>query len=344
MAAGARPLWKGWISFGLARIPVGLHPATRQGGIDFDRLDRRTLDPVGHRRVDTKTGREAAREDIVRGVKSGDGSHVVLDDEEIRAAFPKSTRSIDIETFVRAGDVPSVYLDRPYDLVPDGKGARVCALLREALAKTGRAGLARVVIQTRQHLAALVPAGPALVLDLLRRDADMRDRDRLGLPAEGVKAAGLGARELEMAVRLVDDMAGAWEPAKFRDSFRDDVMALVERKAAAGGKRRLAPRGRPPTGGGGAGVIDLVELLRRSLRGGDRAAAKSKAKAKAGPAPADAAGDDAAAAQKAAPARRGGVAQTATPPAAKKRAATAAAKKATAGEAAPHAAARKRAA
>lgn len=282
----ARSLWKGAINFGLVHIPVSVHPATRQGGIDFDWLDRRTLDPVGYRRVNKRTGREVARDDIVRGVKTGDGSHVVLTDEEIRAAFPKSTQSIDIETFVPAGDVPFVYLDRPYYLVPAGKGAKVYALLREALAKTGRIGIARVVIQTKQHLAALVPAGPALVLDLLRWDADVRDWEHLDLPAEGGKAAGVGAKELGMAVRLVEEMSGEWKPERFRDSFRDDVMALVEKKARAGAKTRAEPAEAPPAAPEGAEIIDLADLLRRSLRGGakaprDRAAAAKHPAAKA---------------------------------------------------------------
>ena len=271
MATGTRPLWNGAINFGLVHVPVSLHPATREGGIDFDWLDRRTLDRVGYKRVNKKTGREVAREDIVRGVKTEDGSHVVLGDDEIRAAFPRSTQSIDIETFVPAGDVPFVYLDRPYYLVPAGEDARPYALLREALARTGRVGLARVVLHTRQHLAALVPAGPVLVLDLLRWDADVRDRDRLDLPAEGGKAAGVGRKELRMAVRLVEEMSGEWQPEKFRDSFRDDVMALVEKKAKAGAKERVEPVERPPAEGRGAQIIDLADLLRRSLRDGGAA-------------------------------------------------------------------------
>ena len=149
--------------------------------------------------------------------------------------------------------------------------------------------LERVVIQTRQHLAALVPAGPALVLDLLRWDADMRDQDGLDLPAEGDKAAGLSEREMAMAVQLVDELTGKWEPGKFRDSFRDDVMALVEKKAEAGEGHAVEPQEAPPDSGG-AQVIDLAELLRRSLRGGGKAgeggaAARSAAKKSAGKAP-----------------------------------------------------------
>jgi DNA end-binding protein Ku len=268
MATASRAVWSGAISFGLVNIPVSLHPATRPGGVDFDWLDRRTMDPVGYKRVNKATGREVAKDDIVRGVKTEGGRYVVLSEDEIAEVFPKSTRSIDIETFVAATDVPFVYLDRPYYLVPGKGGAKVYALLREALLKTGRIGLARVVLHTKQHLAALVPAGPALVLDLLRWDADMRDLDALDLPAEGEKAAGIGARELAMATRLIDELTGPWEPDKFRDSFRDDVMALVEKKAEAEGEPVEPQEQAPPATG--AQVIDLAELLRRSLRGGGK--------------------------------------------------------------------------
>ena len=191
MATGSRILWKGAISFGLVHIPVSLHTATAEHGIDFDWLDKRSMDPVGYKRINKKTGREIDKSHIVKGVAVEDGHYVVLSDEEIAAAYPQSTQSIDIEAFVAAHEIPFVYLDRPYYLAPIGKGAKVYALLRETLAKTQRIGLARVVIQTKQHLAALVPVGPALVLNLLRWGADIKPWTDLNLPAEGAKATGL---------------------------------------------------------------------------------------------------------------------------------------------------------
>ena len=159
----ARVGWKGAISFGLVHIPVALYTATTSEGLDFDWLDRRTMEPVGYKRINKKTGKEIAAADIVKGVEIEDGQYVVLSTDEIKAAFPKTTQTIEIESFIQASEIPFVYLERPYYLAPINRGEKVYALLREALLESGRVGIARVVISTRQHLAVLVPSGPALI-------------------------------------------------------------------------------------------------------------------------------------------------------------------------------------
>ena len=282
MATGSRILWKGAISFGLVHIPVSLHTATADHGIDFDWLDKRSMDPVGYKRVNKKNGKEISKEHIVKGVAVEDGQYVVLSDEEIAAAYPQSTQSIDIEAFVAADEIPFVYLDRPYYLAPIGKGAKVYALLRETLLKTQRIGLARVVIQTKQHLAALVPVGPALVLNLLRWGADIKPWADLSLPAEGTKAAGLSDAELKMATQLVADMTKPFKPDDYRDSFKDEVMALVRRKVESGETEAVVQPAAGEAAVKSADIIDLTELLKRSLKGG--AAAEKKVPAKTAPA------------------------------------------------------------
>ena len=269
MASARRALWKGAISFGLVHIPVSLHPASGESGIDFDWLDKRSMDPVGYKRINKRTGKEITREHIVRGVEHGDGTYVVLDDKEIRAAYPRSTQMIEIEAFVPAAEIPLIYYDRPYYLAPTGKGQKVYALLREALLRSGRVGLARVVISTRQHLAALVPSGRVLVLDLLRWDSDIRDTEGLELPKEGVKAAGLSAPELAMAEQLIESMSGSFKPEQFKDSFRSQVMALVARKAKAGKTHEvIQPEEDKPAERSSAEIIDLTQLLKQSLQDG----------------------------------------------------------------------------
>jgi DNA end-binding protein Ku len=265
-ASSTRALWKGAISFGLVHIPVALHSATVETGIDFDWLDKRSMDPVGYKRINKKTGKEIAKENIVKGVEYEDGQYVVLTEDEIKAAYPKSTQMIEIECFVAMNKIPFVYLDRPYYLAPVGKGEKVYALLRETLLKTGLAGIARVVIQTKQHLAALVASGPALVLNLLRWSDSVRTWDKLELPPPGSKDVGLKERELEMAGQLVRDMTADWDPAQFKDSFTEEVMALVHKKVEAGQTEHVIQPEPLEEGVKASNIVDLTELLQRSLR------------------------------------------------------------------------------
>jgi DNA end-binding protein Ku len=268
MATASRSLWKGAISFGLVHIPVSLHSATAESGVDFDWLDKRSMDPVGYKRINKRTGKEIAKDNIVKGIEYQNDKYVLLSDEEIEAVYPRSTQAIEIETFVSMSEIPFVYLDRPYYLAPIGKGQKVYALLREALLRSERVGLARVVIHTKQHLAALVPAGPALVLNLLRWSDEIRTWEDLGLPKEGVKPNNITERELEMAGQLIEDMTAPFEPAQFADRFKEQVMALVERKVEAGETETvLEPEEEPLPSGKGADVVDLTALLQQSLKG-----------------------------------------------------------------------------
>lgn len=298
-----RVLWKGAISFGLVHIPVALYSATTDHSIDFDWLDKRTMDPVGYKRVNKKTGKEIAREQIVKGVEYEDGQYVVLSDAEIAAAYPKTTQTIEIETFVPADGIPFVFLEKPYYVAPINRGAKVYALLRETLQRAGRVGVARVVIQTKQHLAVLVPSGPGLVLNLLRWGADIRSWEDLPLPSENAKAAGLTERELKMASQLVDDMSADWDPAQFKDSFKDEIMRLIDHKVEAGQTEAVTrpEPGEEAASGGGAKILDLTELLQRSLRKGGKAATAASE---------DEDADDDTDASDAAPARKAGARST----------------------------------
>jgi DNA end-binding protein Ku len=272
-------VWKGAITFGLVHIPIGLYSATAESDLNFDWLDRRTGDPVGYKRINKKTGKEIASEDIVKGIEHHKGEYVVLSKDEIAEAYPRTTQTIEIEAFVDVDEVPFMYLEKPYYTAPINKGEKVYALLREALVQTHKAGIARVVIQTKQHLAILIPCGPALVLNLMRWGDEIRSWDELNLPAKDAKGAGIREAEMKMAKQLIDEMAGHWRADEYRDSFREAVMKLVETKAEAGETQEAirledAPGERP-----GADVIDLTELLKRSLQGGGKAGAKTPAKA-----------------------------------------------------------------
>lgn len=263
-----RALWKGAITFGLVHIPVALYPAARSQTVSFDWLERKSLKPVGYKRVVKETGKEVAKEDIVRGLEYEPDHYVVLTDEEIKGANAKATQTVDIMAFVKGEDIAPYYYDTPYVLAPIGRGEKVYMLLRDALVKSGRVGIAEVVIQTRQHLAALIPFGTALVLNTLRWANEIRSFEDIELPPATTKKNAFSAKEFSMAEQLIDEMAEDWKPERFHDTFHDDIMAIVEQKVKQGKIERVVPPEKLAEEGGGADIIDLTELLKRSLRGG----------------------------------------------------------------------------
>jgi len=272
-----RVIWKGAVSFGLVHIPVALVPATTRQGVDFDWLDKRSMDPVGYKRINKITGKDIEKENIVKGVELEKGHYVVISEEEISAAHPKATQTVDIVAFVDAEKIPFLFIDTPYYLTPDRRGEKVYALLREALVSTGKVGLANVVLHTKQHLAVVMPLGEALVLNTLRWADEVRGIDALELKDEAIKP-DLAKRELDMATRLIEEMSEDWQPEQYKDTFQEQIMALVEQKAKAG---KVEAVSEPDDEGGerrSADVIDLTELLKRSL-GAKPAADKPTAKA-----------------------------------------------------------------
>lgn len=258
-----RAIWTGAISFGLVNIPVSLHTATGETGLDFDWLDKRTMDLVGYKRINKRTGQEIETDNIVKGIAYEKGKYVVISEEEIKQALPRSTQTIEIESFVSASEIPLGYYERPYYLVPAQTAVKAFTLLREALIGTNRVGLSRVVIHSKQHLAAVLPEGPVLVLILLRWPHQLRPASELELPAAG--ESGLDDRELSIARQLVEAMAEEWNPDKYKDSFTDKVMALVQEKVKLG-RIETVVSPEVEAGTAGAEVIDLTDLLRRSLQ------------------------------------------------------------------------------
>ncbi len=290
-----RVIWKGAISFGLVHVPVSLVSASSVSGIDFDWLDQRTMDPVGYKRINKRTGEELAGEHIVRGVKVADGRYVVLSDDEIKAAYPRTVQTIEIEGFVDPSQIPFTFLEKPFYLEPLPKGERVYALLREALKDAGVVGVARVVMHTKEHLAVLVPVGEALMLDTLRWAAEVKPPDGLKLPPQDRQAARLKEAELQMARQLIADMTYDWQADRYADRFTEAVQSLVDQRAAAGRVEEVEPLEASAPGSAASNVVDLTELLRQSLdkRGARPASAdpgprRRAATARKAPAPAPA--------------------------------------------------------
>jgi DNA end-binding protein Ku len=272
----ARAIWKGSISFGLVNIPVGLYAAETRNDISFKMLDKKTMSPIHYKRVSEESGKEVPWNETVRGYEFESGQYVVLSDADLKGAAPEATQTIDIVDFVDLEEISPLYFDKPYYLGPDKKGSKAYALLRETLRRTGKVGIAKVVIRTREYLAAVVARGDVLTLELMRYAHELRDPSELDVPAG---KQGVSDREIDMAERLVEGMVSAWDPEKYKDSYRDDLMKMIEKRVEAGqlekspepaAKAEKAPR---------SNVIDLMALLKQSVEEGGKPARKAPAKA-----------------------------------------------------------------
>jgi DNA end-binding protein Ku len=261
----ARSLWKGAISFGLVHIPVEMYPAVREHGLDLTMLDRRDFSPVGFKRYNKNNNKEVSWDDIVKGYEYTDGEYVVLSEEDLRRANPEATGTIDILAFVDAADVPLLYYEQPYYLTPGKGGDKVYALLRETLRKTGKIGIATVIIRVKQHLAALVCVGDTIVLNTLRYADEIRETDELKIPTASAKTAAVSDKELKMAQALVEGMSEEWKPEQYHDTYREDVLALVEQKVKAKETKVITMPGKERERAVSSNVIDLVALLQQSI-------------------------------------------------------------------------------
>lgn len=267
----SRIIWKGAISFGLVNIPIALKPASRSQTLDLDLLDKRDMSPVGYQRINKHTGKTVERDDIVKGYQYEKDEYVVLSDEDFRQANVEATQTVDIVSFVEAAAIPPYYFETPYYLEPDKRGERGYALLHETMRKTGRAALALVVLRNRQHLAALLVVGKALVLNTMRFADEVVPVEDLSLP--GGKKHAASAREVQMATQLVEDMTEDWKPEQYHDTYREDLLARIDAKIKAGKTHLLTPAEEAPVARKGAKVIDMMALLKQSIgqRGKGRA-------------------------------------------------------------------------
>jgi len=262
-------IWTGTISFGLVNIPVTLHSGETAKELRFSMLDKRDLAPIGYRKINKNTGADVAANQIVKGYRYGPDEFVTVTDEDFKRASPERTQRIDITAFVDAGKIDPAMFDRPYYLEPAAKSDKAYALLREAMRRSGKVGIASVVLRARQHLAALFARGSALTLELLRYRDELRDPSDLRLPDDDLGRLKISDAELDMAQRLVDELSGPWDPDKYKDEYRDELLEFIEKKAQAG-KTVPAPPG-PAKARPLAAPTDIMSLLKKSLaKGGAR--------------------------------------------------------------------------
>ena len=254
-----RALWKGAISFGLIYVPVELHTASKENALPLHMLDSRDFSPVGYKRINKKTGKEVDWPHIVKGYEYKKGEFVALTDADFKHANVKASETIQIDTFCNGAQIPSMYYEKPYYLTPTKSGEKVYALLRQALEATNKVAVASFVMHQRQHLCAIAPQGPMLMLLTLRFAEEV-------LPATGsIPKAKISSAELSMAKQLVQSMEGRFSAGKFKDSYRSDLKRRVQEKIRnkethSLDVEELASDERPK-----AQVIDLMSALKASL-------------------------------------------------------------------------------
>jgi DNA end-binding protein Ku len=277
-----RSLWKGAISFGLVNIPVVLYSAENRNSFDLTMLDRRNMKPVGFKRYNKETDKEVGWDDIVKGYEYEKERYVVLTEEDFKRANVEATQTVDIVAFVGAEEIEPTYFETPYYLAPDKRGEKGYALLRETLKATKKLAIATVVIRTRQYLAALIPTDDVIVLNTLRYKNEVKSAKDLEVPSGKLKASGVSPREIEMAKKLVEEMTDRWKPERYRDTYHDDLMKLIDKRIKAGKTEVITEPEtdeqleKPAKGE----VIDLMALLKRSVQAKGHSPSQSRRSSK----------------------------------------------------------------
>ena len=251
-------MWNGSISFGLVTIPVALYPATRREELSFRLLRKSDQSPVNYKRVAQLDGKEVPWDDIVKGYEYEKGKFVILQDEDFkRVDLEAAAQTIDIMDFVEVEEINPMYFQKPYYLEPQKGGDKAYALLREALSDSGKLGIAKVVIRTREHLAGVKAQGKAIILEIMHFGEELVDADSLKFP----KADLARPREVDMARKLIDGMTASWDPDKYKDEYKTQLMAMIEEKVKHPDQKRGLPKAQKKP----SNVIDLMSVLEESL-------------------------------------------------------------------------------
>jgi DNA end-binding protein Ku len=276
----ARPIWSGTLSFGLLNVPIRLMSGERHNDLHFRLLDQRDNKPVRYERVNAESGEEVPWKDIVKAFEYRKGSYVVLEESDIRGAASEAHEVVEIDTFIDAGEIGPSYFEKPYILVPAKKAEKGYVLLRETLKKTNRVGIARVVIRTREYLAAVMAQDNALVMNLLRYPADIIDPEEYVLPGKDAKDYRITPKEMEMAKSLIESMAGTWNPSDYRDEFREKLRKVIEKRLAKKGVTADIEEEHEAPEDSTTNVVDFMALLKQSIAGKKRTPAAKSAGAK----------------------------------------------------------------
>jgi DNA end-binding protein Ku len=251
-----RAIWKGNISFALVSIPISLFSATRRNELSFHYLHKKDMSPVSYKRFCDTENVEVPWEEITRGYEYEKDRYVEITDEDLDKADVELTKTIAIQEFVQESEIDPVYFDKPYYLEPQKGGERAYALMRDALGQSKKVGIGKVVLKSREHLAAVKSVGDMLTLQTMRFSHEIVDAGSLNLP----KVSDVSKKEMDLANMLIDSMSDKFEPVKYKDDYYDKVLEIIQMKVAG-----VSPQAPAAKGPGPAKVIDLMEILKQSL-------------------------------------------------------------------------------
>ncbi len=254
-----RSIWTGSIGFGLVNIPVKLYSAVQESRLDLDMLDKKDHSRIRFQRVNEKTGKEVAWENIVKAYNYND-EYVVLDDDDFEDASPKKSKVIEITTFTATNEIDAVYFESPYFIAPDKSGAKAYELLRATLEKTGKVGVALFVLRSQEHLAIVRAKDNYLMLHRLRFAEEVREADDLSLPGKTT----IPKKELDMAVKLVQQYSEPFDISQYKDEYRQELLRII--KAKASGKRAKVKKMKVVS----TKSTDLFDQLKASLGAGSK--------------------------------------------------------------------------
>jgi DNA end-binding protein Ku len=274
----ARPIWTGNLTFGLLNVPVSLMSGERGTDLHFRMLDSRNKAPVRYERVNAETGEEVPWKEIVKAFEYKKGNYVVLEPEDIKSASSENRESVEVEAFVEAADIGPEYFEKPYILVPGKKAEKGYVLLRETLKRTGKVGIARVVIRTREYLSAVIPREHALILVLMRFQQELVDAEEFSIPSEDIKHYRISERELSMAEQLIESMTSAWQPDEYKDDFRDRLRQVIEKRMKSKGALASIEEPEAEEAEAATNVVDFMALLKKSIDTKQRTPAKTREK------------------------------------------------------------------
>ncbi|KTC80906.1 Ku protein [Legionella cherrii] len=258
-----RSIWKGDISFGLVSIPISLVSTEEKNEIHFHLLNSKTKTRVRYQRVDEESGKEVPWNDIVKGYEYDQGNYIIVNEEAFEKASPELFKTIDIEEFVDMKDIDTLFFTKPYYLIPEGKNKKAYVLLREALKKTNKVGVAKTILRTKEYLSIILPHDHTLLLYLIHFQDEIRSEEDLNVPKENIKTYRISDKEIKMAVDLINDMSTSWEPEKYHNEYRETMQKWLDGQikdiTKKGKKVSKAVRSHDS-------VVDFVSLLKESMK------------------------------------------------------------------------------